>query len=111
MIFIELIRRDYMTRKEIYDLIKRRRFQIWVNSYIYYRLNDNLVSNQTFDNCSDELRELQAKYPDISQEVELYEIFKDYEMSSDSAALPFDNNPGLHSRAVHLLRYVNSKEY
>lgn len=98
-----------MTRQEIHDLIKRRRFQIWVNAYIYYRLNDNLVSNHVFDDWSDELRNLQKKYPDISREVELYDIFKDYELSSDSASLPFDNNPALHSRAMHLLEYSRNQ--
>ncbi len=93
-----------MTVNEISDLIKRRRFQIWIHSYIYYRLNNNIVSNKQFDEWSDELCYLQKTYPEISAKTDLYEMFRDYELSSDAAALPFDNNPSLHSRAVYLLK-------
>ena len=98
-----------MNKNEILELIKRRRFQLLIHSFIYYRLNEAVVSNDTFDQWSDELNYLQKKYPDISKEVELYNIFKDYESSSDSAALPLDSMPGLDSRAKYILQISKSR--
>ena len=93
-----------MCKNEVMELIKRRRFQLLIHSFIYYRLNETVVSNETFDQWSDELNYLQKKYPDISKEVELYDLFKDYVSSSDSAALAFDSIPGLYSRAKYILQ-------
>lgn len=98
-----------MNKSEIVELIKRRRFQLLIHSFIYYRLNETVISNETFDQWSDELNLLQKKYPDISKEVELYDIFKDYVSSSDSAALPLDSMPGLYSRAKNVLQISKSR--
>ncbi len=64
--------------KELHTLIKRRRRQIMVHSFGYYRMNDNLVSDEVYDNWCYELVKLQNEHPKISSEVELYEEFKDF---------------------------------
>ena len=92
------------SQEDIANLIKRRRFQILVHSYIYYRLNDNIISNATFDKWANELIELQQKYPEISKEIELYEVFADFIDVGDTASLPLDNDPRLDNRARQLLR-------
>lgn len=70
------INEKYDDLQIIKDLIKRRRLQMLVHSYIYYKLNDNIISNATFDMWAEELIDLQEKYPEISKEVELYDIFQ-----------------------------------
>ena len=94
---------DNMSIVEIKELIKRRRFQILVHSFIYYRLNDSIISNDTFNDWALELIELQKNYPEISKEVELYSIFCDFINVGDSAFLPLDNDSNLENRAKQLL--------
>lgn len=99
------------SKEDIANLIKRRRFQILVHSYIYYRLNDNIISNIVFDRWAEELIELQKKYPDLSKNIELYDAFSDFTDISDAARLPLDNDPRLDSRARQLLRDCKDKRY
>lgn len=96
-------------KEDIVNLIKRRRFQILVHSYIYYRLNDNIISNAVFDRWAEELIELQKKHPDLSKNIELYDIFADFTDISDAARLPLDNDSRLDSRARQLLRDCKDK--
>jgi hypothetical protein len=63
-------------------LIKQRRRQLTVHSFGYYRMSDNIVSDHTFDRWCNELVELQTKYPDIAEQVELHEYFKDFDGST-----------------------------
>lgn len=63
----------------IMEKIKRRRRQIMVHSLIYYRLNNNLIDDKTFDKWAYELVDLQKQYPEESKAVELYEDFKDWD--------------------------------
>lgn len=79
-----------MTNEEIANLIKRRRFQVYVHSYLYYERDVNIISDAMFDSISHELADLQQKYPDISKQVEWYNEFKDYD-GSTGAFLPFNN--------------------
>lgn len=90
--------------EEIAATIQRRRFQILIHSYIYYRLNDNIVSNDQFDKWVDELVYLQKTYPEISKKVDLYNEFSNFTSPADSLRLPFDKMPGLEARAHHLLK-------
>lgn len=66
----------------IRTLIQRRRLQILIHSCIYYRLNDNLVSDELFDSWCRELVKLQKEYRDISNKVVYAEDFKDFDGSS-----------------------------
>jgi hypothetical protein len=70
------------TPEDIKSLIKRRRRQLTVHSFGYYRLNDNIIDDHTFDKWSMELVELQRRYPELSQEVELHEYFNDFDGST-----------------------------
>lgn len=89
--------------EQIKELIKRRRNQILVHSYIYFRLFDNIISNETFDKWSNELIDMQTKYPDLSAEVELYDIFESFTSIGCSSMLPLDDEK-LANRAQQLLR-------
>lgn len=54
---------------DIYNRIQRRRLQLLVNSCIYYEMDNNLVSDRTYDAWGKELAQLQNDYPDISKNV------------------------------------------
>ena len=92
-----------MSNEEIAKLIERRRRQILVNSVIYYRLNNNLISDEKWIQWAIELEELQAKYPDIASKVWYADAFKDFDHSTGQN-LPLDD-PWALSKAWQLLRY------
>jgi hypothetical protein len=48
------------------ELIKRRRAQMLIHSCIYYELNDNVVSDDTWQKWADELEQLQSKEKDLN---------------------------------------------
>ena len=62
-----------------------------VHSYIYYELDDNIVSDAQWAKWAKELEQLQKDYPKESAEVEEYEQFKDWDGSS-GAFLNFGEN-------------------
>ena len=105
-------KKDYKTMsvEEIRELIKRRRFQVLVHSFIYYRLNDNIISNETFNQWALELIDLQSLYPEISKEVELYNAFCSFTNVGDAAFLPLDGDAQLESRATQLLKSHYEKQ-
>lgn len=43
--------------------IRQRRSQMLVHSYIYYVLDENIVSDDTWQKWANELRDLQEQYP------------------------------------------------
>ena len=46
---------------KIQELIKRRRAQMLIHSCIYYEMNTNIVSDDTWQKWADELESLQNK--------------------------------------------------
>lgn len=97
---------------KIYELIKRRRHQILVHSYIYFVLDNSIISNHKFDEWANELIMLQNDNPEISSKVELYDIFHDFSNVSDSSSLNFELDPFLPKRAERLLknRYLDNND-
>lgn len=71
-----------LSDNEIKELIKRRRKQIVVHSFGYYRMNDTLVNDSVFDSWCNELVNLQKEYPDIAKQVELHDYFEDFDGST-----------------------------
>jgi hypothetical protein len=74
----------------ISEKIKQRRLQLWVHSCIYYKLNQNIIDDATWNKWSEELVELQEKYLEESKNTEYYEIFSDWD-GSTGAFLPLDD--------------------
>lgn len=60
--------------------IIQRRKQILVHSIIYYRMDDNIISDQIYDEWSKELKHLQDQHPEVKGF--LYEEFKDWDGGS-----------------------------
>lgn len=75
----------------IADLILRRRQQLLVHSCIYYNMDRNLISDRQWDMWARELRQLQEDHPYISEQVEWYDAFKDWDASS-GAFLPLKDS-------------------
>jgi hypothetical protein len=69
-------------KDEIKALIKQRRRQLTVHSFGYYRLNDSIVDDYTFDRWSLELVALQREHPELAKQVELHEYFEDFDGST-----------------------------
>ena len=92
---------------DIHELINRRRYQILVHSCIYYRFNENIITDHTYDKWCKELAELQIKYPKESSECMYANEFKDFD-GSTGFHLPM-HQPNIVSRAQALLTYNRKK--
>lgn len=91
---------------KIAEKIQQRRYQMLVHSYIYYEMNENIVSDNTWSTWAMELVELQTKYPHIAEKVIYAEDFADWDGSS-GAFLTYANKPNIVNTANRL---VGSKE-
>lgn len=69
--------------------IQQRRLQLLVHSYIYYRLDINIIEDRQWDIWAAELVELQKQYPEIAEKVIYNEPFIDWDAST-GFHLPFD---------------------
>jgi hypothetical protein len=79
------------------EKIRQRRIQMLVHSYIYYHMDDNVVSDDKWQQWADELVELQKR----KQTIGFYDkAFIDWTGAS-GAFLPFD--PWVKERAKNLL--------
>ena len=88
-------------KKEIKEKINRYRRQILIHSCIYQRMNTNIISNYEYDKRCQTLVELQTKYPDIADECDFAEAFKDFE-GDTGFNLPLGNY-WVRSKAYQLL--------
>ena len=93
---------------KIAEKIQRRRYQMLVHSYIYYEMNENLISDSQWSSWAMELVELQANYPDIAKQVMYAEDFEEWDGSS-GAFLTYSNKPNIVSTANLLLRDKQDK--
>lgn len=91
--------------QKIMDKIQQRRLQMLVHSRIYYKLNNNIISDKQFDEWARELVELQKDYPEESKNVIWYEAFKDWDAST-GAFLPLDD-PWVIRKANQVLIWEN----
>lgn len=78
------------------DILRKRRF-ILIHSYIYYKLNDNIVSDFKWAQVAKELIALQNKYPEIATYLPWAEAFSDFD-GSTGFNLPIDD-PWVVSKA------------
>lgn len=75
----------------VYELINQRRQQLLVHSFIYYRLNTNVIDDRKYDRFALELIDLQGKCPSIAKKCIYHEAFEGFAMG-DSFALPYGNH-------------------
>lgn len=92
-------------REDLLELINRRRRQIVLHSYIYYCMNDNIVTDSVYDAWCNELVKLQKENPEESKAVEyFYKEFKEFDGSTGFHLANLDNSS--HDRALRLMRYI-----
>jgi NAD-dependent DNA ligase adenylation domain len=96
-----------MNEAEIMALINRKRRQVLVHSFLYYRMNTSIWSDHKFDQVANELVDLQRKYPEIAQKCAYHEYFQDFDGSS-GFDLPL-HLPEVVSAGIKLLRYHERK--
>lgn len=89
----------------IQELIRRRRGQMIYHSAIYYHLDNNIISDYTWQQWADELAEIQNKHPDQCNIGYHDEEFKDWN-GSTGMHLPF--TPAIHQKAEWLI-YLSEK--
>lgn len=93
---------------KIAEKIQQRRLQMLVHSYIYYRMDDNIVTDHKWSAWATELADLQNKYPDIEKQVPFRKGFEDWDGSS-GAFLPL-NEPWIKTKARKLLGLPEEKK-
>ena len=95
--------KNTMNKSQISELINRRRRQILVHSIIYYKMNENLISDSQWSEWAVELEELQRLYPDIAKECIYAEEFEDFDHST-GMNLPLYDSWGIN-KAYQLLKW------
>lgn len=88
---------------KIAEKIQHRRYQMLVHSYIYYEMNENIISDSKWSKWATELAELQTKYPSIANTVVYAEDFADWDGSS-GAFLTYADKPNIVATAERLLQ-------
>ena len=93
---------------KIAEKIQQRRLQMLVHSYIYYRMDDNIVTDHQWSAWATELADLQNKYPDIEKQVPFRKGFEDWDGSS--GAFLHLNEPWIKTKARKLLGLPEEKK-
>ena len=94
---------------KIAEKIQRRRYQMLVHSYIYYELNENIISDSQWSAWAVELADLQSKYPKIAEQVVYADDFEGWDGSS-GAFLTYQNKPNIVVSAQFLLKNMQEKK-
>ena len=84
----------------IQEKIKQRRLQMLVHSYIYYELNDTIISDAKWSTWAKELVELQTKYPEEANKVDYAKEFSDFD---GSTGFNLPKNDWVKNKAEYLL--------
>jgi len=64
------------------EWMNRRQRQILVHSFLYYQLNENIISDSDFDRWSKELYEAMKENPDVAKRSVYYKDFLEFDGSS-----------------------------
>lgn len=100
---LDLSSTQELSEQQLRERIQQRRRQILVHSYLYYYLDNSIIEDWKFDYFSNDLVDLQERYPELSKEVPFYEDFKDFDGSS-GFNLKYDY-PTIVNAAIRLLEY------
>lgn len=95
-----------MEESSVRELINRRRRQILIHSVIYYRFNDNLISDHTWSVWAQELFNLQQQYPEIAARCVFSRAYENFDPST-GYNLPLDD-AWAFATANMLLRYYDN---
>lgn len=97
------------SNEAVSELINRRRRQVLVHSFLYYRMNTTLVSDHTYDAWARELMRLQRQYPDIASECIHAKDFANFSETTSGYDLPLYG--WVEDMARRLLAYHERSRY
>ena len=97
-----------MNKEELISFINRRERQILVHSFLYYQLNESIISDHTFDLWSKELAELIKKHPEEFKASVYADAFEDFDGSS-GYDLPY-GYPEIQNTGLRLLNYCKKQK-
>lgn len=97
-----------MTGTTSKQLIWRYQQQFLIHSYIYYKLDDNIIPDHQYDWICETLKGLMEKHPDYAKELKYHELCLGLD-SSGSGFYIQDYPEEIVSRAFHLL-YQHKKQ-
>ena len=80
-----------------------------VHSCIYYRFDNNIVSDYQYDKWVNELMELQKKYPDIAKECVYSEDFDLLDETTSGFNLNY-SRPEIVNKAIYLMELDKKKK-
>jgi hypothetical protein len=90
--------------EDISELILRRRRQFLVHSFLYYVLDESIISDATYDKWCVELVELQRKYPSLAKKLPYHNLCIQLDESASGGYIGRDDYPPeIVSTAFHLL--------
>lgn len=75
----------------IAELIQRRRYQILVNSLLYYELDTTMMEDSRWAELAQDLVRLQREHPEIAEQVIFADAFRDFD-GSTGFNLPFKDD-------------------
>lgn len=94
----------FMKRERILALINRRERQILVHSYLYYELDESLISDDKWSEWAKELCELRDTFPKIFQNSEYVITFSTFDPSTGFDLRAAYTRPEIERVALYLLR-------
>jgi hypothetical protein len=100
-----------MTKDEIKSLIRRRRAQMLVHSYLYYHADDSIVSDIVWQEWADELTKLQTDNPKLCKIGFYDKEFKDWDGSTGMhlpATIIIQQKAEQVSKAFHKLKQTDN---
>lgn len=90
---------------KVIELITRRQRQIIVHSYLYYKLDETIIPDTTFDAWYFQLLDLQKKYHDIAKKAPYWCIAKQFDETGSGYFIK-KYPPELIGQALIVLDYV-----
>ena len=71
-----------LNNDKIKELIQRRMLQIRVHSFLYYEMNESIISDAKWSKWAMELVGLMKKYPNVVKQIPHHELFADFDGST-----------------------------
>ncbi len=88
------------------EVIKRLRTNMIVHSYIYYRMDENIISDDAWQNMANDLVEIQSMFP---EPIGFYdELFSDWDASTGSHLVYIDEDYWI-AKARYLIRLFKER--
>ena len=96
----------FRTPFSIVDRIQLLQRSILVNSFAYYELDSNILTDYQYDNNARQLEELAKTYPEEFKRSRYYDYFHDFYDADEHATSGFDLLERVRKRDDQLYRYI-----